>query len=537
MSSRPTHDTLPDDPAALKALILEQHNEHQRQLDDRERHLQHRDAQLAEQQTTIARLTRENEGLAHRMSLLLRRLYGRRSERMHPNQLLLFGQAMQARDEQASQQAESPSPPRSRRKGHGRAPVPEDLPRHRIEHPVAPEELTCPCCGDQRQRIGERITEQLDYTPASLFVLQHVQGKYACSKCEEGGVVTAEKQTPQVIERGLPGPGLVAHVITSKYCDHLPLYRQERILARHGAPISRSTMCGWMKQAARLVRPLHRLMGDRVRQSKRVHTDDTPLPVQEKGRGRTKTGRLWVYIGDEDHPYTVYDYTPSRSRDGPARWLAGFNGYLQADAFGGYDGIYASGDVIEVACWAHARRKFHDARLSEPARSHHALGLIRQMYAIEEQASDMTAEDRLALRQQQTVPLLDELEAWLNEHKDELLPKSPLAMAVNYALNHWPALRRFVDDGDLAIDNNVAERAIRPLAIGRKNYLFAGNDGGGETAAILYSLIASARRHELDPFAYLRDVLARIGDTPVGELEQFLPDRWRAEFAADDAQS
>ena len=545
MSSGSHLDTLPDDVAALKALIHAQHQQLQqreRELDDRQRALQQRDAQLTEQQITIAQLAREKDGIEHRMHLLLRRLYGPRSERMHPNQLLLFSQAIEppeqppGADTDADGDPATASPARRKRPGRGRRPLPEDLPRHRIEHPADPEQLSCPCCGEARRRIGERISEQLEYAPSSLFVLQHVQGKYACKRCEEGGVATAEKQAAEVIEKGLPGPGLVAHVATSKYCDHLPLYRQERMLARHGVTLGRSTLCTWLKHTATLVLPLHRLMCERIRQSKVIHTDDTPLPVQQKGRGRTKTGRLWVYLGDSANPYTIYEYTPSRSRDGPVAWLEQFKGYLQADAFGGYDGIYArsgGGEVIEVACWAHARRKFHDARGADPARAHHALGLIRQLYDVEEQGQSLDAVDRLDLRQREAVPVLDELEEWLNEHRDALLPKHPMSVAVNYALNQWDALRRYADDGDLAIDNNVAERAIRPLAIGRKNYLFAGNDGGGQTAAILYSLIASAQRHGLDPFAYLRDVFARIGDTPVSDLEQFFPDRWRQTFASN----
>ncbi|MFP4596573.1 IS66 family transposase [Ralstonia sp.] len=521
MSCDARHDALPDDVATLKAMVAQ------------------RDAQLSEQQSTIAQLKRTNDGLTHRMELLLRRLYGRSSERVEPAQLLLFGQAVAGQAAQADkptdENASAPPPSRQRNgRGHGRRPLPEDLPRHRIEHPLDAAERVCPCCGEARQRIGEWISEQLEYTPASFFVLQHVRGKYACKHCEEGGVATAEKADDcgGVIEQGLPGPGLVAHVITSKYCDHLPLYRQEQMYTRHGARIARSTMCGWLKEAAKLIEPLHGLMCERIRQSKVIHTDDTPLPVQQKGRGKTKTGRLWVYLGDARNPYTIYEYTPTRERDGPMNWLKDFTGYLQADAFGGYDGIYASGDVLEVACWAHARRKAYDARLSDPARAHHALSMIRQLYDIEAQAASMDATERHALREREAAGVLDALEAWLKQEQDAVLPKAPMGQAIQYALNHWEALRRYVTDGDLAIDNNRAERAIRPLAIGRKNYLFAGNDGGGRTAAILYSLIASAKRHELDPFAYLRDVLARIGSTPLSELEQFLPDRWKAQLSS-----
>jgi hypothetical protein len=289
-------------------------------------------------------------------------------------------------------------------------------------------------------------------------------------------------------------------VITSKYCDHAPLYRQESMLARHGVDIARSTMCGWMQAAADLLAPLVLLMAHRIRRSKVIHTDDTPVPVQQKSgqkTGKMKTGRLWVYLGDYDHPYTVFDYTPDRSRDGPTAWLKDFKGYLQADAFGGYDGIYVKGDIIEVACWAHARRKFYDSRHSDTQRAHHALALIRLLYDVERESKDLDAEQRLAMHQARSRPLLAQLRAWMTEQRDQVLPKSPMGTAIGYALNNWDALVRYSSDGDLAIDNNVAERAIRPLVIGRKNYLHMGSDTGGRTAAILYSVIASAKRHGL----------------------------------------
>lgn len=486
---------------------------------------------IAEQHATIHELQRKNEGLSHRLDLLLRRVYGQSSERIDPLQLLLFGQQMAEAAEKAEQAAsDEDETSKPRRKGHGRRPLPADLPRHRVEHPIDQEQLTCPCCGGQRRRIGEVVTEQLDYIPASLFVLQHVRPKYACRKCEEGGVATAPRSAEsQLIEKGLPGPGVVTQVIVSKYLEHTPLYRQEGMFARHGVPLARSTMCGWMAEAANLLEPLVKRMGSEIRQSKVTGTDDTPVPVQEKGRGKTKTGRMWVYLGDADHPYTVFDYTPTRSREGPLRWLAGYEGYLQADAYAGYDALYRGGKVIEVGCWAHARRKFHDARNSDTQRSHHVLGLIRQLYAIEKQAKkrELDAAARAALRQEQVKPILDQLRKYLLNERDAVLPQSPIGEAITYTLNQWEALVRYTSDGDLAIDNNAAENAIRPLALGRKNYLFLGSDAGGRTAAILYSVIASARRAGIDVWLYLRDLLTRLPSAPMSELPNFLPDRWR----------
>lgn len=512
MTTRSSSLQLPDEVEALKALV-------------------------AELQLTNEQLQRENAGLSHRLDLALKRIYGRSSEKIDPGQLLLFGQTMAAAAQTVealaeAQESDAGRPPASGgKKGHGRRPLPADLPRHRIEHEIDPAELTCPCCSKPRVKIGEDVSEQLDYTPASLFVIQHVRPKFACRQCEDGGVATAEKPAHfrGVIDKGLPGPGLVAHVITSKYADHQPLYRQESMLARHGVEIARSTMCGWMKAAADLLAPLVALMATCVRSSRVIHTDDTPVPVQDPGSGKTKTGRLWVYLGDGEHPYTVFDYTPSRSRDGPRNWLKDFRGYLQADAFGGYDGIYATQEIVEVACWAHARRKFYDARTSDAARAHQALAMIRLLYDVERDAKEkkLDAVQRQALRQERSLPLLEQLQPWLADELPGVLPKSPMGTAINYALNNWDALMRYTSDGDLAIDNNTAERAIRPLVVGRKNYLFVGSDQGGRTAAILYSLTASAKRHGLDPWVYLRDVLATVANTPVSQLGQFLPDRWK----------
>jgi hypothetical protein len=316
-------------------------------------------------------------------------------------------------------------------------------------------------------------------------------------------------------------------VIVSKYADHLPLHRLEGIFARQGVELSRSTMCQWMAQCAALLKPVYQRMIERVRSSKVIHTDDTPVPVLDGSRDTTRQGRMWVYLGDALHPYAVFDYTPSRKRDGPATWLDGFKGYLQADAFGGYDGIYATGDVTEVACWSHARRKFYDARGSAPGVAHAAMAWIARLYEVESLAKELDAAQRCALRQQRSRPLLASLHPWLIEQRSATLPKSPIATAIGYTLGNWEALCRYTQDGGLNIDNNASERELRRIAVGRKNWMFAGSDHGGNTAAILFTFTASARRHELDPWRYLRDVLTRLPDTPVSEVDQFLPDRWR----------
>jgi len=505
-------ESLPNDVAQCHALIQEQAKT------------------IAEQRLLTARLQQQ-------METLLRRLYGPRSERIDPAQLVLFGQdvAAQAAEPPAEEETAKPA---AKKKGHGRKPLPKDLPRKRIVQEVPAQDKVCPECGTDKKRIGEEVSEQLEYVPATLLILEHVRSKYACASCQEH-VAVADKAV-KVIEKGLPGPGLIAHIITSKYCDHLPLYRQEFMLARHGAELSRKTLCGWVLTAAGKLQRLVDVMKEEVLASKVVHTDDTPVRVQGDGKNGPFTGRFWVYAGDEQHPYTVYDYTPSRKRDGPEAFLGAYKGYLQADAFGGYDGIYASGDVIEVACWAHTRRKFYDARSTDSNRAHRMLAWIRQLYEVEREGKKLDAGARRTLRQEKSKPLfegsrdaegsekIDGLKDWLKKQAATVLPKSPIGEAVTYTLNNWTALTRYLDDGDLDIDNNTAEQALRGIAIGRKNWLFLGSDRGGRAAAIHYTLIQSAKRHGLDPFAYLRDVLLRITTEPDADLRQLLPDRWKA---------
>lgn len=469
------------------------------------------------------------EKLEHQLQQLLRHRFGQRADRLDADQLALFAlevlrgaaEDTDRADADTSEAARSP-----KRHGHGRKRLPKDLPRRRIEHPIPPEAWRCLECGRKKVRIGEEVSEQLEYEPASLYVIEHVRPKVACRHCESG-VLTAEKPM-QPIEKGLPGPGLLAHIVTCKYADHLPLHRLEGTFQRHGVEIPRSTTCGWMRACADLLEPLHDMMKAEVLDSKVIHTDDTPLPVLDKQRTKTRTGRMWVYIGDRQHPYTVYDYTASRKRDGPAEFLKDFAGYLQADAFAGYDGIYLEQDVQEVACWSHARRKLIDAQSSDPQRSVTAAAWIRKLYDVEKEARDRKAPERKVLRQEKAKPLLDGFGEWLREESKRVLPKSPIGQAISYTLSNWEALNRYLGDGDLAIDNNAAERALRGVVLGRKNWLFAGSDNGGRTAAVLTSFTATCKARGIDPLAYLRDVLGRISAHPMRRLAELLPDRWKA---------
>jgi hypothetical protein len=350
-----------------------------------------------------------------------------------------------------------------------------------------------------------------------------------------GSVIVTAPKPPQPFDKGLPGAGLLAYLVVSKFVDHLPLYRLERIFARQGVDIARSTMCSWLQHTAELLRPLYRVLRGEVLQSRVIQTDETRLPVQDTLE-KTKSGRLWIYVGDRDHPYLLYDYRPDKSRAGPDDILGNYKGYLQADAANVFDGLYRPGAVTEVGCWAHARRHFHQALDSDVMRAAEAMARIRQLYLVEEKATAEITQQalqgsdadavRYRYRQAESVSLLDALHTWLLGLQRDALPKSVLGGAIAYALRHWQALRRYTEQGFLNIDNNAAERALRVVALGRKNYLFVGNDRAGDTTGILYSITQSAQHHQLDSFAYLHDVLTRLPTLPAEQLPTLLPDCW-----------
>jgi transposase len=466
--------------------------------------------------------------LSHELELFRRYLYGRRSEKLDPGQLLLeFARWAKAINEAppADTTVAPASPPAPARRGHGRKPLPAFLPRQRVEHTLPDAQCMCRECGAALFKIGEETSEQLDYKPASLFITEHVRFKYACTACE-GNVVTSA-MPPQPIDKGRPGPGLLAQVITAKYADHLPLNRQVDIFARHGVDLSRQTLCDWVGAAAELLVPLYRDLTASVLGSTVVHTDDTPVPVLDAERRATREGRLWVYVGNPTPADIVYDYTPNHSRAGPLAFLGEFSGYLQADAYAGYDALYATGRVFEVGCWAHARRYFWDAKAADAARALPALGFIQQLYRVEADAKALAADARRTLRTERAQPVLERFQHWLDEQADSVLPKSPIGEAVHYARAQWTALTRYLEDGALAIDNNASERALRRVVTGRKNWLFCGSDAGGRRAAILYSLVATCKEHRTDPWAYLSDVLARIPTHPDRRRAELLPRNWK----------
>jgi transposase len=464
--------------------------------------------------------------LQHQLEQLLRQRYGKKGEKVDPDQLTLFAHDILTQTEPMAPAPQAPEPAaKPKSNGHGRKPLPASLPRKRVVHDVSMDERSCPDCGDTRGPIGEEVREQLEYVPASLVVLQHVRPKYACRRCAAHVVIAA--RLPEPIEKGLPGTGLLAHVITSKFADHLPLYRQQGIFKRHGVELNRSTLCDWMAASAGLLEPIVKAMIRRVLSSKVIGTDDTSVTVQDHAGKGSKTGRFWVYLGDRDNPFIVYDYTPDRSADGPERFLKDYHaGYLQSDAYSAYDGLHARG-LVEVGCWAHARRKFHEARTSDPERSHAAIAWIGRLYGVEREAREEGWDDLklLKARDEQSRPLLKSFDAWLDGESKKVLPKSPIGMAIAYTRSNWIALGRYLESASLSIDNNAVENAMRPITLGRKNWLHLGSDRGGQTAATLMSLVQSCKRLGNEPFAYLRDILDRVSTHPASRIDDLLPDR------------
>jgi len=479
--------------------------------------------------------TRENFDLQCQLDWLKRQLFGRKSETMDPNQRLLFADLFEKLQEQLEQRSRSESPasasasapkvPAANRplRRNGRVPLPAALPR--VPEYLDPD----PRLIENMRCTGEDITEILEYIPAGFYVRQIIRRKYA--PCGGQGSVVMAPLPALPIEKGRPGPGVLAYVITSKYGDHLPLYRLEQIFARHGLQIPRTTQWDWVRDSADLLEAIALAMKRRILASGQLFTDDTYIPIQDKSRTQVREGYLWPYI---DRAHNVYfDYTTTRSHEGPERMLQGYRGYIQADAFHGYDNLYGEGKATEVGCWGHARRKFDEAKQTDPLRANQMLALIAQLYVVEDQAQaeHRDAEGVKALRQEFSKPILDDqikplLDAW----SSEVLPKSPIGKAVTYALNQWEALNRYLEDGILWIDNSLSERIIKLVALGRKNWLFSGSDEGARRAAILYSLIASCKLCGIDPFVYLRDVLERVNTHPANRIDELTPPQWKELF-------
>jgi transposase len=465
---------------------------------------------------------------------------GTRSEQLSADQLRLFAQELgadfplSAQADKKDMEDDSDDPPaadgtgdRDENRRRGRRQLPRHLKRQRIVHDLAEEEKHCKGCNQDLRYIGEEVSERYEYVPAQMLVIEDACQKYACA-CT---VKTASKPA-QPIEKSTAGASLLAHVIVSKLADHLPVHRQGKMLRRFGADIADQTMCGWMRQCGELLDPLYTRLKQFVLSSKVVGTDDTPVKVLDRRLPEARKGRMWPYVGDRDHPAVVYDYTPTRERAGPERFLRNYRGYLQADAYVAYDSFFTdpARGMVEVGCMAHARRHVYQARDTDPARMGAVLAYIGQLYAVEKRARrcGVEGEQLRLLREQASRPVLDQLNNYLLQIRDELLPKSEAGQAVAYVLKNWIALTRYLEDGDLSIDNNHTERSLRGLAIGRNNWVFLGSDRGGRTMAVLRSFVASCELIKIDPFEWFRDVLSRIPNRSIQKLEGLLPHRWAA---------
>jgi transposase len=420
-----------------------------------------------------------------------------------------------------------------RRKGRRNLANFESLPVTTRVYELNAEQRACPCCGADRKEIGADKSWQIEYLPGHFERIQHLRKKYACPNCESAGdnpSITAAAKPEAAVDKGLAGPGLLAYIVTSKFSDYLPLYRLEDIFARQGFEISRATQSVWCGDVADLVEPLYELMAERVRASHVVATDDTIMPMLSKDK--TANARMWVYVGDGGSPYNVFDFTLNRGRDGPKYFLKDYRHVLLADAYGGYNGVVAGNEITRAGCWAHVRRKVIEAEKAAPEIAREAAAFVRALYAVEQQAKELSAAERLLLRRANSAPVLSGLRENLLVWKEQLLPKHPMAEAVNYALGQWEELNVFCSDGAVPIDNNVSEREMKRVVLNRKNSLFVGNARGGRTAAILASLTSTCRRHDMDPQMYLTQLLVNLPAARMSELPAWLPDQWKRAQAA-----
>jgi transposase len=521
---------LPNDIDTLKHLVLESHQK----VIDRDARLADRDEQLEDREARIKELESQLAYLKHK-------LFGKRSEKIDPKQLLLFKE-LQSQMEALQEEAEQEEITYTRRKGHGRKPLPDDLPVEDVEYPL--EDTACSCCGESMSRIGEEVTEELDYNPGSLFKRRHIRPKYACRECEEG--VHIAPMPPRPIDKGIAGPGLLAHLLTSKYCDHIPLNRLQGMLRRHRVEIGVASLCDWVGRMADLLLPVYGSLRTQLLSGSLIQSDDTPVPYQlESLKGRTATGYLWTYLCESSR-LVLYDFTTSHSRAGPSSFLSGFEGTLLTDGHASYNEAVQQYALIHAGCWAHARRRFYDARFDDRRRCGRMLKLIQELFAVErkakeareqaaeaakqsgsqdEQAVSFDDAEHLELRRTESAPLVTEIRSCADAWSVEVLPRSNVGQAVGYLLNQWKPLTRFLDAPAIPLHNNASERAMRHVVVGRNNWIFAGSEAGGHRAAIIYSLVATCRANGLDPFVYLRDIIDRLprGDDPATQL----PAAWK----------
>jgi transposase len=537
---------LPDDSQALKAMLaaLMDERDGEKRRADKHEQLAEEQSKRAEEQTKRANdLHVENLRLHLELDRYRKWYYGPRADRLQSSgdlaqMLLNFAEEMDLKPVNPGDLPPRTEPAEElrrvkRRKGRRNLANFENLPVTTQVHELSAAERACPCCGIERKQIGTDESWQVEYLPGHFVRIHHVRSKYACADCESNGdnpqMATAAKPE-MAIDKGMAGPGLLAYIATSKFSDYVPLYRLEDIFERQGFEISRATQSVWCGDMADLAEPLWELMGDRVRASHVVATDDTIMPMLSKGK--TANARMWVYIGDDSYPYNIFDFTLNRGRDGPKYFLKDYSQVLLADAYGGYNGVVAGNEITRAGCWAHLRRKVIEAEKAAPEIAREAIELVRALYAVEKQAGAASVAERLTLRQERSAPLLSDLRQRLLVWKEQLLPKHPMAEAINYALGQWTELNVFCSDGAVAIDNNVSEREMKRVVLNRKNSLFVGNPRGGRTAAILASLTSTCRRHDIDPQLYLTQLLTDLSQVRRSELHNWLPDNWKLLQAA-----
>ena len=530
---------LPDDSHALKAMLrtlMQERDDEKRRADEHERRAEQEARRGEELRVEMLRLQLELERYK-------KWYYGPRADRLQSlgdlaQMLLNFAEEMDRKPvnpDDLPSRTEAPEELRrvKRRKGRRNLANFENLPVTTCVHELSAAERACPCCGIERKQIGTDENWQVEYLPGHFERIHHLRKKYTCTCCESNGnnpqMETAAKPE-MAIDKGMAGPGLLAYIVTSKFSDYLPLYRLEDIFERQGFEISRATQSVWCGDIADLAEPLYELMAERVRASHVVATDDTIMPMLSKGK--TTNARMWVYVGDDGYPYNVFDFTLNRGRDGPKYFLKDYRQVLLADAYGGYNGVVAGNEITRAGCWAHMKRKVIDAEKAAPEIAREAVERVRALYAIERQCKDASVEERLKLRQQQSAPLLAQLRERLLTWKEQLLPKHPMAEAVNYALSQWTELNVFCSDGAVSIDNNVSEREMKRVVLNRKNSLFVGNPRGGRTAAILATFTSTCRRHDIDPQLYLTQLLTNLSQVRKSELPNWLPDQWKRLHAA-----
>ncbi len=485
---------------------------------------------ITERDSVIANLSAQLESLKQQFLNLRRMHFGATSERFC------------AQAELFTEKVDLPIPPEpdklsvpAHQRRKGRPALPDDLPRERREYDLSEAEKAE---FDSIKRIGEEISSSIEYTPARVIVLEHARAKYACMKDGESTIRTAYAE-PSPLPKSNAGASLLAQILTATFADHLPLNRQEGIFKRHGVNLHRSTLCEYKLGAGELLSVLRAPLIAHVLAAPRVHSDDTTLPLLEKGRGSTKTARLWGYLGAgsrqtpegawvEHPPAAVFEFTESREAIHPLRFLKGYSGYLQVDAYSGYEAIFKTGRVIEVGCLAHSRRRFFEIAKTQktPGLATDAIAWFAKLYEIESQIKEEPPDKKLQIRQEESVPLLSQFKRWLDGHYGTLLPQSPLGQAFGYAIRQWQALTRYAENGILMPDNNLLERQMRPIAMGRKAYLFTASERGGEVAATMYSLVATCKLNRIEPFAYLKDVLGRIRSHRIDRLAELLPFNW-----------